>query len=381
MRVALVAGEASGDYLGAHVIRAIRRQWPTAEFEGIAGPRMLAEGARSLYPMEKLSVRGYTEVLAHLPELLSIRGALKRHFKSSRPDVFIGIDAPDFNLSLEASLKSSGIPTIQCVSPTVWAWRKNRIPKIRRATDHVLAIFPFEPRILRESGIASSFMGHPLAMELPQPPDREAVREALKLSGSGPIVALLPGSRISELTAHADLFVETALKFHQEFPGSRFLVPLITRETHELFSEALWRRDPERQLAVTLMHGHASQALTAADLALVASGTATLEAALCACPMVVTYRLSRLTAAWVRARQHLPYVSLPNILMNRFVVPELLQEDATPSHLLRALSSLWLNTSTRREIEQVFHRLHETLLADMDGAVIEAVKTVTGEKA
>jgi lipid-A-disaccharide synthase len=183
------------------------------------------------------------------------------------------------------------------------------------------------------------------------------------------------------LTAHADLFVETALKFHQEFPGSRFLVPLITRETHELFSEALWRRDPERQLAVTLMHGHASQALTAADLALVASGTATLEAALCACPMVVTYRLSRLTAAWVRARQHLPYVSLPNILMNRFVVPELLQEDATPSHLLRALSSLWLNTSTRREIEQVFHRLHETLLADMDGAVIEAVKTVTGEKA
>lgn len=378
MRVGIVAGEASGDYLGATLIRAIRQRWPAARFEGILGPKMLQEGGTSFFPMEKLAVRGYTEVLRHLPELLSIRRQLKKTWIQNPPDLFIGVDAPDFNLGLEASLKARGIPTLHCVCPTVWAWRKNRFPAIRRAAHHVLTVFPFEPPLLHQEGIAASFMGHPLAMDLPNPPQRQAMRERLKLSQSGPVVALLPGSRVSELRLHAALFVDTAIRFHQAFPQVQFLVPLISRDTYDIFMKALWLKTEHAPLPITVMHGHAAEALTASDLALVASGTATLEAALAGCPMVVTYRLSRLTAFWVRLKQHLPFVSLPNILLKQWVVPELLQEEARPSTLARALSSLYLNQEARRDLEGVFSRLHEELSADTSSVIVAAISKVLG---
>lgn len=373
MRVGIVAGESSGDYLGAQIIRALKGRWPHLQFEGIAGPKMQAEGARSLFPMEALSVRGYLEVLRHLPRLLRIRKQLAHHFIKDPPALFIGVDAPDFNLGLSRRLKQKGIPTVQCVAPTVWAWRKGRLPGIKAAVHAVLAIFPFEPDLFNRAGIPTRWMGHPLANELPNPPDRLMAREVLRIEGNGPVVALLPGSRVSELKFHARLFVETAWRLHRQFPAMRFLVPLATRQTYDIFNDAVWRYGPEQALPITLLHGHATQALTAADLALVASGTATLEAALCGCPMVVTYRLSAFTARMVRARQHLPYVSLPNILSNTWLVPELLQEEATPDNLARALKTLWSDAHARSAIKQRFRELHNSLCTDTPTAICETL--------
>jgi len=329
VRIGIVAGEASGDYLGARLVAALRKRWPQIEFEGIAGPRMQAEGVHSLYPMEALSVRGYVEVLRHLPRLLGIRRDLARHFIAHPPTLFIGVDAPDFNLGLELRLKRANIAAVHCVAPTVWAWRKGRLPGIRRAVTALLAIFPFEPPLFKAAGIPTSYIGHPIAAELPDPPSRAAARELLRLPAQAPVIALLPGSRQSELHYHAALFIETARLLHQRMPELRFLVPLATRETHEMFQTAIWKA-AAGELPITVMHGHATQALTAADLALVASGTATLEAALCGCPMVVTYRLSALTARLVRARKHLPFVSLPNILAGDWMVPSCCRK--TPPH-------------------------------------------------
>ncbi len=373
MRIGIVAGEASGDYLGAEVIRALKLRWPHLEFEGIAGPKMQAEGARSLYPMEVLSVRGYLEVIRHLPRLLRIRRELATHFELKPPELFIGVDAPDFNLGLSRRLKKSGITTVQCVAPTVWAWRKGRLPGIKTAVNAVLAIFPFEPAIFERAGIPTRWIGHPIASELPRPPHRAAAREALKISGTDPVVALLPGSRISELKFHAELFVQTAKRLHLKFPKIRFLVPLATRQTYDLFNEAMWRTEPEGTLPITLMHGHAIQALTASDVGLVASGTATLEAALCGCPMVVTYRLSSITARMVRARKHLPFVSLPNILAQDWLVPEILQEDATPENLARALANLVSDGKTRQALEARFLELHGSLITDSPKAICDAL--------
>lgn len=373
MRIGIVAGEASGDYLGAELIRALKARWPQLLFEGIAGPKMQAVGALSLFPMEALSVRGYVEVIQHLPRLLRIRRELAQHFEQNPPALFIGVDAPDFNLGLSRRLKRKSIPTVQCVAPTVWAWRKGRLPSIKSAVNAVLAIFPFEPAIFERSGIATRWIGHPLANELPHPPHRSSAREALKITGNDPVMALLPGSRVSELKFHAHLFVETAKLLSQKFPKLRFLVPLATRQTYDLFNEAMWRVDPEGTLPITLMHGHATQALTAADLSLVASGTATLEAALCGSPMVVTYRLSSITARMVRSRQHLPFVSLPNILVNDWLVPEILQEEATPENLARALTNLLSDGKARQAIEQRFLELHATLVTDTPKAVCEAL--------
>lgn len=373
MRIGIVAGEASGDYLGAELIRALKTRWPTLEFEGIAGPKMQAEGARSLYPMDALSVRGYLEVVRHLPRLLRIRRELCSYFETNPPALFIGVDAPDFNLGLSRRLKRKGIVTIQCVAPTVWAWRKGRLPAIKSAVNAVLAIFPFERAIFERAGIATRWIGHPLANELPHPPNRAAAREALKIPGNDPVMALLPGSRVSELKFHAQLFVETAQHLNLRFPKLRFLVPLATRQTYDLFNEAMWRCDPEGMLPITLMHGHATQALTAADLGLLASGTATLEAALCGCPMVVTYRLSSLTARMVRARKHLPFVSLPNILANDWLVPEILQEDATPENLARALGNLLSDGKARQSIESGLLNLHHMLVTNTPQAICEGL--------
>ena len=372
MRIALVAGEASGDALGASLIRALRSRWDGLELYGIAGPRMMAEGAKSLYPMEKLSVRGYIEVLSSLRELLAIRRGLGRELLDNPPDLFIGIDAPDFNLGLETKLKAAGIPTVHYVSPSVWAWRAERIPAIGRAVDRMLVMFPFEAPLYERAGIAVSYVGHPLADEMPLEPDQAEARSQLRLGASGVPVALLPGSRLSELELHADLLIDTAKELASRRPELRFFVPLATRETRDYFETRLYAREAQ-ELPIKILFGHARLALHAAEAAIVASGTATLEAALARCPMVITYRLSRLTYRMVMRKALLPYFGLPNILAGEFIVPELLQADATPANLAQALGN-WLDSKEARErLRERFARIHRELACGHDERLRQAL--------
>jgi lipid-A-disaccharide synthase len=379
MRIAIVAGEASGDMLGAALIRAVKARWPEAEFYGIAGPKMVAEGARTLYPMEKLAVRGYVEVLKHLREIFAIRRGLKKKILADRPDLFIGIDAPDFNLGgrwlkgLAPRLKAAGIPTVHYVSPSIWAWRAERIHSIARAVDRMLVLFPFEEPIYRKAGIPVSFVGHPLADAMPLEPDRREARAQLRLGSSAVPVALLPGSRVSELELHADLVIETARELAAKRPELRFFVPLATRETRDYFEERLYRLEA-RELPITILFGHARLALHAADVALVASGTATLEAALARCPMVITYRLHRLTYWYVKHKAVLPYAGLPNILAGEFIVPELLQDDATPGNLAQALGNWLDNKAARERLRERFASLHESLAKGHDERLVQALE-------
>ena len=372
MRIAIVAGEASGDLLGAALIRAVKGQFPEATFEGIAGPRMMAEGAVSHFPMEKLSVRGIVEVLKHVREILAIRRQLARRILADRPDVFIGIDSPDFCLPLEARLKAAGIPTVHYVSPSVWAWRPERIQKIAQAVSRMLVLFPFEQPIYEKAGIPVSFVGHPMADAMPLDPDRDGARTQLRLARAGTTVALLPGSRLGELEMHADLMIETVRTMHAKRPETRFFVPLATRETRDYFERRLYVLEA-RELPITILFGHASLALTSADVALVASGTATLEAALARCPMVVTYKLKPLTYRMVRKRALLPYFSLPNILSGEFIVPEILQDDATPQALAQALGNWLDHKEARAALRHRFAEIHRTLAVGHEGRVIEAL--------
>jgi lipid-A-disaccharide synthase len=333
---------------------------------------MVAEGARALYPTEKLAVRGYVEVLRHLREILAIRAGLARTLLADKPDLFIGIDAPDFNLGLEAKLKAAGIPTVHYVSPSLWAWRPERIHSIGRSVDHMLVLFPFEEEIYRKANIPVTYVGHPLADEMPLEPDRREARAQLRLGASHVGVALLPGSRLSELEFHADLLIRTAGELHARRPELRFFVPLATRETRDYFESRLYALEA-RELPITILFGHARLALHACDAALVKSGTATLEAALARCPMVVTYRVSRFTYWMVMRKSVLPFVALPNILENEFVVPELLQEEATPGNLAQALGN-WLDNKLARErLRERFASLHESLAKGHDGRVAQAL--------
>ncbi|MHB1244806.1 MAG: lipid-A-disaccharide synthase [Sulfuriferula sp.] len=370
-RIGIVAGEASGDLLGSHLIAALKAYRPDIEFVGIAGPKMLAAGARSLFPMEKLSVNGYIEVLRHLPEILGIRRRLKRAMLDDPPDLFIGIDAPDFNLSLETALKARGIPTLHYVSPSIWAWRSERIRKIARAVSHMLVVFPFEEAIYRKAGIPVTYVGHPLADMLPEYPDRGEMRERLKLPHQQPIVAMLPGSRVGELAHHAQLFVDTARLIHSRHPEVHFLVPLLSRATRNIFERALG--SSETMLPVRIMVGHADYAMTAADVVLVASGTATLEAALLKRPMVITYRVPKLTAYLMRRKAYLPWVGLPNILANRDVVPELVQENATPEKLADAVIDLLSDQDKCNAIEAEFAAQHAALKCNTAERMAEAI--------
>jgi lipid-A-disaccharide synthase len=359
-RVAMVAGEASGDLLAAHLIGAIRRHVPDAEFVGIGGPKMEAAGFDAWWPAEKLAVRGYAEVLRHYREITGIRRGLLSRLLDERPDVFIGVDAPDFNLWLEERLKSQGIPTIHYVSPSIWAWRGERIGRICKSVSHMLALFPFEPEIYRNHGLPVSYVGHPLADMIPLAVDRNAAREGLGLSGVGKVFALLPGSRQSELQYLAELFVATAKKLHAQFPQGVFLVPLASRETREMFEQALWKYGAQ-DMPFKLLFGHAQDALAACDVALVASGTATLEAALLRVPMVIAYRMSPWSWRLMRRMRYQPWVGLPNILAGRFVVPEFLQDDASADNLAQALANLVQDERTRTAIERVFESLHRQL--------------------
>jgi len=372
-RIAIVAGEASGDALGAAIVRALKARWPGLEFDGIAGPRMMAEGVRSHYPMDKLAVRGYVEVLKSLREILAIRSGMRRQLLASPPDLFIGVDAPDFNLGLEARLKAAGIPTVHYVSPSVWAWRAERVATIGRSVDRMLVLFPFEEAIYGKAGVPATYVGHPLADAIPLAPAQEDARAQLRLPASAVAVALLPGSRANELEMHADLLIETAQLLHSRRPELRFFVPLATRETRDYFERRLYARNAT-ELPLQVLFGHARLALQACDAGIVASGTATLEAALARCPMVITYRLNPITYRMVMRKALLPYFGLPNVLSGEFVVPELLQDDATPANLAQALGNLLDSPEARSRMRERFARLHESLACGHDERVVEALQ-------
>jgi lipid-A-disaccharide synthase len=372
LKVGIVAGEASGDLLGAHLVKALKNRFPSVEFVGIGGPKMQAAGVNSLFPMEKLAVRGYVEVLRHYREIVKIRHKLLRHFVENPPDVFIGVDAPDFNLDLELRLKQKGIPTVHYVSPSIWAWRGERIHKIARAVSHMLVLFPFEKKIYDAAGIPATYVGHPSADMLPEQPDRIAAREQLRLSQNDRVIALLPGSRQSEVHYMARLFVQTARLIATASPEVHFLVPLLSRETRNLFETELYRAGGG-DLPLTILFGHAHVAMTAADAVLVASGTATLEAALLKCPMVITYKMSPLTWRMMQRKKYLPYVGLPNILAGRYIVPELLQDDATPENLSQAVLNLVNDGPVREKLARAFSRLHLDLKQNTAERAVDAI--------
>jgi lipid-A-disaccharide synthase len=360
MTVGIVAGEASGDQLGAHLMRALKTHRPELHFVGIGGPKMEAAGAEILYPTEKLAVRGVIEVLKHYWEIVGIRRRLRAHFLRERPALFIGIDAPDFNLDLEIALKKAGIPTVHYVAPTIWAWRRERVHKVKRAVSLLLTIFPFEARLYEEAGVPVRYVGHPLADLLADLPTVAAVREELRVPLNAPVIALLPGSRVSELEYMGELFVRTAVRVAAELPQARFLVPFATRETKALFEVALARVQPD-ELNLTMLIGHSLEAMAAADVVLVASGTATLEAALLKRPMVISYRINPLTWWLVKRRVYLTHVGMPNILAGERIVPELLQNDATPEKLAEALVSLMRDRSMRERLEIRFEEIRAML--------------------
>lgn len=370
--IGIVAGEASGDLLGSLLIKALQQAGLPAHFEGIAGPKMQALGACSLFPMETLSVRGYVEALSSLRQIIAIRRQLARQMLNAQPSLFIGIDAPDFNLGLESRLKHRGIPTMHFVSPSVWAWRRGRIKKIRKAVSHMLLIFPFEEAIYAEAGIPATYVGHPLAHALPEQPDRKGARERLGLRPNGEYVALLPGSRQSELKLMADTFIETARKLHASRPAAQFLIPLISRETRLHFEEAIYRLQAH-DLPIRILFGHAHDALQAADAALVASGTATLEAALLKCPHVITYKVPWLTYQIMRRQAYLPYIGLPNIVAGQMVVPELIQKQAQPDLLAEALLHLLENRLARETMLDAFEGMRRALRRDTPRLIAEAI--------
>ena len=358
--IGMVAGEASGDLLGAHLIAALRPHLPGARFIGIGGPRMQAEGLGTLYPMERLAVRGYAEVLRHYPGLVWMRRSLRRALLQAQLSLFVGVDAPDFNLGLEAGLKRAGIPVVHYVSPSIWAWRGGRISAIARSVDHVLTLFPFEAALYRNAGVCATYVGHPLADIIPEQDQTASARLQLKIAPEHKVIALLPGSRQSELRYMADTFVATAKLLAQKLEQALFLVPLVSRETREIFESALYRADAA-ELPLTILFGHARDALAAADVALVASGTATLEAALLKKPMVITYKMAGASWRLMRRMGYLPYVGLPNILAGEFVVPELLQHDATPENLAQALLNSLNDSVVRARIPQRFADIHREL--------------------
>ena len=372
LRIAMVAGEASSDLLASHLIKALQRHLPDAEFFGIGGPKMQAVGFKALWPAEKLAVHGYVDALKNYRELSGIRSSLLDLLKKDPPAAFIGVDAPDFSLWLEKRLKDRGIPAIHFVSPSIWAWRKGRLKGIARAVSHMLCLFPFEPELYRAAGVPVSYVGHPLADVFPLAPNREAMRETLQISPGGPVFAFLPGSRQSEVRNLADTYIATAALLHERHPGARFLVPLATRETRLLFEEAL-RRHAHVDVPIRILFGHAVEAMIAADVVLVASGTATLEAALLKRPMVITYKIGKWSYRLMRRLAYLPWVGLPNVLAGREVVPEVLQDAATPQALADALDG-WLGDKDKLdELNRVFTDMHLQLRQDTAAKAAAAI--------
>lgn len=393
-KLACVAGEPSGDLLAAPVLSALKQIPDTSNLEvyGIGGPRMQAEGLRSDWPMETLSVRGYVEAIKQLPAILKLRKELISNLTGEgRPDVYLGIDAPDFNLGVELALRKAGIPTLHFVSPSIWAWRAGRITKIRQAVERMLCIFPFETEIYERAGISATYVGHPLASEIPLEPNpasaKQRIEQALNLSTNalnGIVVSVLPGSRGSEIELIAPVFFETMAELVKRMPGQslHFVIPVATLRLRAPL-EALLKNTLEKNpsLNIYLIDGEADAVLEAADVVLIASGTATLQAALWKKPMVISYKVPWLTAQIMKRQGYLPYVGLPNILCGEFVVPELLQDDATPSKLADALLA-WLNNPSKvNQLKTRFAEMHETLRRPTGLLVAQAVaQTITATK-
>jgi len=358
VRIAMVAGEASGDLLASHLMVALKAKLPDAVFFGIGGSRMEAQGFEAWWPMEKLSVMGYVDALKHYREISSIRRQLKSRLLDLRPDIFIGVDAPDFNLGLEANLKAAGVKTIHYVSPSIWAWRGGRIKKIAKAVNRVLALFPMEPPLYEKERIPVTYVGHPLADMIPLKTDKLRVREKLAMPREAPIFALLPGSRKGELDKMGETFVQTAKIIRERFlPNALFVVPFTTRETRLQFEMAIYTQQAS-DVPFRLLFGHAQDALGAADVSLVASGTATLEAALIKRPMVITYKIAKLSYWIMKRMAYQPFVGLPNILAGRSVVPEILQNQATAENLAEALVKLYEDKENAEAVAEAFTDIH-----------------------
>lgn len=371
LKVGLIAGEASGDVLGVQLMRALRERVPDVEFVGIGGPMMCSVGLTSFVPQEQLAVRGYIEVLRHLPKLLKIRWKVSRFLLTERPDVFVGIDAPDFNLAVEKTLKEAGIPTIHYVSPSIWAWRENRVKKIGQAADHVLCLFPMEVAYYDKERIAATYIGHPLASQLPLIADKLAARKSLDLGVDNPIFAVLPGSRTSELAYMLPLYFEVMRALFSRYPTIVFLVPLATRATLLQF-DVLLQKYNASDLPIRKLIGHADVASTASDVVLVTSGTASLEVALTKRPMVISYRISALTYYFVKNKIKRP-VGLPNILMGETLVPELLQKEANCTSIVEQMATLYEDKKRTNDIELAFHTLHLKLKQDTNHLAAECV--------
>jgi lipid-A-disaccharide synthase len=364
--VAVVAGEASGDILGAGLMRALKQQHAQVRFIGVGGPLMEAEGLASVFPMERLSVMGLVEVLGRLRELLARRKELVAGLIEARPDVFIGIDAPDFTLNIELKLRQAGIKTVHYVSPSVWAWRQKRVLKIRQGCDLMLTLFPFEARFYEEQGVPVRFVGHTLADDVPLSVDRAAARARVGIPEQGNVVALMPGSRGGEVARLGELFLDAAAALLERRPGTCFVLPCSSPQRRAQIEQML----QGRTLPVTLLDGQSHLALAACDAVLIASGTATLEALLYKRPMVVAYRVAPLTFWILKRMVKSPYISLPNLLAQRLLVPELLQEAATPQALVDTLLPL---LDDGREQTDSFDAIHRTLRRDASNQAATAV--------
>ena len=369
----MVAGETSGDLLASLVIPGLQQRWPSLRMTGIGGPRMQQSGFVSWWPMEKLSVRGYVEVLKHYREIVAIRRQLKTRLLDARPDIFIGIDAPDFNLDLARDLRQAGLKTVQFVCPSVWAWRAKRLQKIRDSVDHVLCIFPFEPDLLSRHGIAATFVGHPLANLIPEQADKAAARTQLDLPQQARVLAVLPGSRKDEIKHLLPRFLAAVELLRQQQPDVLAVLPVAPGMTG-LVNDIARQFPGARHLKIIQGQSHAVMA--AADVAMVASGTATLEAALFKCPMVIAYAMPWLSWQIIERKRLQPWVGLPNILCQDFVVPELLQSQATPVALARCVTD-WLEQPARvQALQQTFSRLHQTLRADTPKVATDAIAQI-----
>lgn len=373
-RVGMVAGETSGDLLAGLLLGGMRARWPELTASGIGGPKMAEHGFRAHWPYEKLAVHGFNlEVLRRFREIWGIREQLAVRLLQERPDVFIGVDAPDFNLGLEARLKAQGIKTVHFVSPSIWAWRGGRINKIHRSVDHMLCLFPFEPKLYQDKGIAASYVGHPLADTIPLEVPRDAARAKLGLGSDTQVVAVLPGSRGGEIRHIAPTFLQTVARLSQQRPDLRFLLPVVPG-MRGLVEPMV--AEHAHKAALTLLDGQSHEALAACDVTLIASGTATLEAALFKRPMVIAYKISALSWPIMKRMAYLPWVGLPNILLSDFVVPERLQHEANPEQLASDVLA-WLDQPARaRSVQQRFLELHHTLRRDTARAASDAIAQV-----
>ena len=373
LNLAMVAGEASGDLLAGLLIDGLRRRWPDAKLSGIGGPKMAAAGFDAWWPHEKLAVRGYVEVLRHYREISGIRDALARRLLASPPRAFVGVDAPDFNLGLERRLRTAGIKTVHFVCPSIWAWRANRARKMAECCDHVLCLFPFEPELLRAHGVAASYVGHPLADAIPLEVPREASRVALGLGGTEQVVAVLPGSRRSEIEYIAPVFLQAVARLHRERPALRFLLPVVPG-LRALLEPLVAAHAPGAPLR--LLDGQSHTVLAACDVTMIASGTATLEAALFKQPMVIGYRMHGLSWQLMKRMRLQPWVGLPNILSREFVVPELIQDDCSPEALSREVLRWLDDDAARARVTARFLDIHHLLRQNTAQRATDAIAQV-----